>query len=117
MPSPEKAHWHNTVFATLVTHEIMDKPLEGETPSSRLKQLGMMHLLYSLHKQDMPLTVTSVTEKTGLTRGGAQESLDPLVKRGLLLELWGRTSLGRGKARQYEIAPEIFEKLRAIYGE
>jgi hypothetical protein len=33
-----------------------------------------------------------------------------------LKESWGRTSIGRGKARQYEIAPTVFEKLGGVYG-
>ncbi|WP_246666126.1 MarR family transcriptional regulator [Aquamicrobium sp. LC103] len=99
-----------------MTREIMSKPLPGETPNSRLRQLGMMNLLYSLQKADTALTITTVTELTGMTRKAAQETLDPLVARGLLLESWGRTSLGRGKARQYQIAPEIFDKLQGVYG-
>lgn len=116
MPSPLNQRWHNTVFATLATHEIMSKPLPGETPNLRLRQLGMMNLLYTLHKADIALTITNVTEVTGMTRKAAQEAIDPLVARGLIKESWGRTSIGRGKARQYEIAPEIFEKLQGVYG-
>lgn len=116
MPSSLQSRWLNTVFATLVTHEIMSRPLPGETSNSRLRQLGMMNLMYSLDKADTALTITSVTEITGMTRKAAQEAIDPLVKRGLLLESWGKTSIGRGKARQYQIAPEIFDKLRGLYG-
>ncbi|WP_235920675.1 MarR family transcriptional regulator [Brucella tritici] len=95
----------------------MFKPLADETPSSRLRQLGMMNLLYSLYKAESPLTLTAVTELTGMNRTSAQETIDPLVERGLLVASMGRTSLGRGKAWQYEIAPHIFEKLRDLYGE
>lgn len=116
MPSELNNRWHNTIFATLVTHEIMSKPLPGETPNSRLRQLGMMNLLYSLQKADTALTITNVTEVTGMTRKAAQEAIDPLVVRGLLIESWGRTSIGRGKARQYQIALEIFDKLKGVYG-
>ena len=116
MPTPLTQRWHDTIFATLATHEIMSKPLPEETPNSRLRQLGMMSLLYCLQKADAALTISSVTELTGMTRKAAQEAIDPLVVRGLLKESWGRTSIGRGKARQYEIAPEIFEKLQGVYG-
>ena len=116
MPSQLESRWHNAIFATVTTHEIMSKPLPDETPNSRLRQLGMMNLLYSLQKAEMVLTITNVTEVTDMTRKAAQEAIDPLVTRGLLKESWGKTSLGRGKARQYEIAPEIFEKLQGVYG-
>lgn len=116
MPSPIESRWHQAIFATLTTNEIMSNPLPDETPNSRLRQLGMMSLLYSLHKADTALTITNVIQVTGMTRKAAQEAIDPLVARGLLKESWGRTSIGRGKARQYEIAPEIFSKLQGVYG-
>lgn len=116
MPSPIESRWHQAIFATLTTNEIMSNPLPDETPNSRLRQLGMMSLLYSLHKADTALTITNVIQVTGMTRKAAQEAIDPLVARGLLKESWGRTSIGRGKARQYEIAPEIFSKLHGVYG-
>lgn len=116
MPTALNHRWRNTGFVTLATHEIMSKPLPDETPNSRLRQLGMINLLYSLQKADMALTITNVTEVAGMTRKAAQEAIDPLVVRGLLNESWGRTSIGRGKARQYAIAPEIFEKLQGVYG-
>lgn len=116
MPIDLEGRWQNTVFATLMTHEIMTKPLADETPNSRLRQLGMMNLLYSLQKSDTPLTISNVTQLTGMTRKAVQETIDPLVARGILKESWGRTSIGRGKARYYEIAPEIFGKLGSVYG-
>lgn len=116
MPNQLTSRWCDTIFTTLATHEIMSKPLPHETPNSRLRQLGMINLLYGLQKADTALTITNVTEVTGMTRKAAQDATDPLVVRGLLREFWGRTSIGRGKARQYEIAPEVFDKLRGIYG-
>lgn len=96
---------HQSFGLTLV-EEIIFEPLDdNETPTSRLKQFAMMHVLHTLDSLQMPLTLTTLTEMTGLTGGAVLESVNPLVVRGLLLESWGRTSLGRGKAKQYELAP------------
>ncbi len=101
-------------FSSLVVSEIMDNPLAGETPQARLKQLGMMNLLYTLHLADIPLTLTNITEMTGLTRGGAAEPIDALLTRGLLVDTWVKNVQGKGKARQFEIAEGIFAKLKSI---
>ncbi|OOG75098.1 hypothetical protein B0E45_04525 [Sinorhizobium sp. A49] len=100
-------------FSTLAMSEIMDNPVEGETPQARLKQLGMLSLLYTLHLANIPLTLTNITEKTGLTRGGAAEPIDQLVGRGLLTERWSKNALGRGKAREFEISDALFASLKA----
>lgn len=47
-----------------------------------------------------------------MTRNTVKESVDPLVARGILQETIVKNSAGRGTARQYEFAPEIFERLK-----
>jgi len=111
MSSPVDSRWHNAALATLITHEIMSKPLPDETPNLRLRQLGMMNLLFSMENADTPLTITAVTEVTGMARKAALETIEPLVARGLLVESWGVPSHGKGKARQFQISPEVFKLL------
>jgi hypothetical protein len=113
MPSFFDIRIQNVAFSALAMSEIMDNPIEGETPQGRLKQLGMLSLLYTLHLADVPLTLTNITEKTGLTRGGAVEPIDQLVARGLLKENWVKNAMGRGKAREFEISEALFAKLKA----
>jgi DNA-binding MarR family transcriptional regulator len=111
--SPFDVRWQNLTLAAVLLREIMEKPLEGETPQARLKQLGMMNLIYTLHMANLPLTLTQITEVTGLTRGGAAETIDQLVARGLLTEQWGTNAMGRGKAKEYAISTAIFEALKS----
>ncbi len=112
MPTSFDARWQSITFSSLAMSEIMDNPVEGETPQARLKQLGMLSLLYTLHLANIPLTLTNITEKTGLTRGGAAEPIDQLVARGLLREGWAKNALGRGKAREFEISDTLFARLK-----
>ncbi|MNT59579.1 hypothetical protein D3C72_1971010 [compost metagenome] len=72
----------------------------------------MLSLLYTLHLANIPLTLTNITERTGLTRGGAAEPIDQLVSRGLLTESWAKNALGRGKAREFGISETLFARLK-----
>ena len=36
---------HSVAFSAFIMNEILDNPLEDETPQSRLKQIGMMNVL------------------------------------------------------------------------
>ncbi|ACP22476.1 conserved hypothetical protein (plasmid) [Sinorhizobium fredii NGR234] len=106
--------WHSLAFSAFIFHEIVDNPQEDETPQSRLKQIGMMSVLYIMHQGHQQLTLSNIVELTGLTRTGVTETIDPLVRRGLLTEKFVKNSMGRGKARQFDIAPQILEKLRSF---
>jgi len=108
------AQWHNIAFAAVALREILDNPLEGETPQSRLKQIGMMSVLYYMHQAHQALTLTNIVEMTELTRGGVIETIDMLVRRNLLNETMVKNSMGRGKARQFEIAPPLFARVRSL---
>ncbi|TCU21298.1 hypothetical protein EV130_111155 [Rhizobium azibense] len=107
---------HNIAFSAFIFQEIFDNPLEDETPQSRLKQIGMMSILYIMHQGHDTLTLSNIVETTGLTRTGVTETVDPLVRRGLLTESFVKNSMGRGKARRFEIAPAILDKIRIFQG-
>lgn len=86
-----------------VLQEILFNHLPDETPAARLKQIATIMMLNALASKGIPLSLTTITEMTGMTRKAAQEVIDPLIKRGLLTEIWGRTSLGRGKAKMFHL--------------
>lgn len=109
-----KTQLHNVAFSAFIMNEILDNPLEDETPQSRLKQIGMMNVLYIMHQAHQPLTLSNIIEITELTRTGVKESVDPLVKRGMLTETMGKNAMGRGTARQFEIAQTLLDRLRAL---
>lgn len=116
MPSAIDAEWHNLSFSALILRLILDNPLADETPQSRLKQIGMMSVLYYMHQGHQRLTIMNIVELTALTRGGVIETIDQLVRRKILTETIVRNSMGRGQARELKIAPDIFKRLRALQG-
>lgn len=113
MTSALNAHWQSQLFAAFALQEVLDKPIEGETPQSRLKQVGMMTVLYMMHQSHEKLTLSNIIKITGLTRNAVAESIDPLVERGILTETIVKNSMGRGTARQFEFCPGIFDRLRS----
>jgi DNA-binding MarR family transcriptional regulator len=106
-----KTQLHNLAFSGLILKEIFEHPLEDETPQARLKEIGMMTILYTMSQAHQRLTLTNIVDISGLTRSGAKETVDLLVKRGMLNETMGINSMGRGTARQFEISQDLLNKL------
>ncbi|NEI74668.1 MarR family transcriptional regulator [Rhizobium lusitanum] len=109
-----KTQLRNLAFSGLILHEILDHPLEEETPQARLKEIGMMTILYTMTQAHQKLTLSNIIEVTDLTRSGAKETVDLLVRRGMLTETMGTNSMGRGTARQFEISADILKKISAF---
>ncbi|MBP2449207.1 MarR family transcriptional regulator [Rhizobium leguminosarum] len=115
MTSALKTQWHNLAFSGLVLHEILDHPLDDdETPQARLKQIGMMTILYTMTQAHQKLTLSNIIEITKLTRSGVKETVDLLVKRRMLDETMVKNSMGRGTARQFEISQDLLNKLSSF---
>lgn len=114
MTSALKKQWQNLAFSGLILHEILDHPLEDETPQARLKQVGMMTILYTMSQAHQKLTLSNIIEITELTRTGVKETVDLLVKRGMLSETMVKNSMGRGTARQFEISEDLLNKLSSF---
>jgi DNA-binding MarR family transcriptional regulator len=108
-----KTHWQNLAFSGLVLQEVLDHPLDDETPQARLKEIGMMTVLYTMTQAHQVLTLTNIMEITKLTRGGVKETIDLLVRRGMLTETMIKNSAGRGTARKFEISKELLDRLRS----
>ncbi|MGN8024335.1 MarR family transcriptional regulator [Phyllobacterium sp. 22229] len=109
MPSPLAAQRKSLAFSSRVLRRIMDNPRSNETAQSRLKQVGMMSVLYHMHISHIPLTLTTIIGQTGLTRSGVAETVDQLLARHILAETMERNSLGRGTARRFHIDEDLFE--------
>lgn len=106
--------WQNQALALFGLREILEKPLQDETPQSRIKQIGMLNILYMMHQAHEPLTLSTVVSITGLTRGGVIETMDMLVRRRILIETLGKNSMGRGTARQFEFSRHVFDYIRSL---
>lgn len=104
-------HRQSKLFSAYALQEVFGKPIEAETPQSRLKQVGMLTVLYMMHQNHRKLTLSNIIEVTGLTRNGAAESINPLIQRGILSETIVKNSMGRGTARQFEFSASVFDRL------
>lgn len=116
-PNSSRALGLEQAFLTMSVNQILANPLEGETPSAHLKQIGLMTVIGCLKSDDPVITITRLTETTGLTRSAVAEMIGPLVERGLLVEEMGKNSMGRGMARQFEISPVFMQTLGLIMGD
>lgn len=104
-------------YVTMMTNQILGNLLKGETPTARVKLIGLMTLITALHNEDPTITLTRIIELTGLTRGVLAQDMNALVQRGLLIETMGNNSMGRGLARQFQLSPAVVETLGLIIGE
>lgn len=91
----------------LALHTIMTRHLRDETPSSRLRQFGMIIVLMDLAVQGTPLTISTLAEVTGMTRGAVEVILQSLEQRGLVAARWTKNASGRGKARIYRLVTPL----------
>lgn len=100
----------------LLVQQIGKRALPNESPSYRLKQVALMHFILDFHDRGEALTLATLMAATGLTRGGLEEILTLLVKRGLLTETMGLNAIGRGRARQFALSSFIFDSLEPFLG-
>jgi len=96
----------------------MANALEDETPAARLKQVALMTVIIveRLHLTASPITLAQLVEMTGLARNVAVQAIDAIVQRGILVESWGKNSMGRGTARQFQIAPAVLQHIASFMG-
>lgn len=50
MASNLSERWQNQALALFGLREILEKPIEDESPQSRIKQIGMLNVLYMMHQ-------------------------------------------------------------------
>ena len=112
MASKLSDRWQTQALSVFAVREILDEPLEDESAQSRIKQLGMINILYMMHQAHEKLTLSNIIQFTGMTRSGVIETIDILVKRGILTESLGKNSLGRGVARKFELSSRLLDNLR-----
>lgn len=104
-------------YPAMMINQILRNPLEGETPTAHMKLIGLVTLIGALHSEDPIITLSRITELTGLTRSTLSQDMNALVQRGLLIETMGKNSMGRGMARQFELSSAVVETLGLIMGE
>lgn len=114
MKSHNTSMWTQLNFPAVVMRHIIEKPVEGETPSGRLKQVGMMSVIYYLQMDGQETTVNNIIRYSGVSRSAFFEIIPPLLARNLLREERILNAAGRGRASKFFIPDEFFESLALI---
>lgn len=100
-----------TSFFAAVSKSILCNPLPDETPSSRMKQIALMGIIYQLKASGHETTIGLVMEVTGLPRTSMTKFMQPLLERGLLTERSVLNSAGKGRAYVLDIPSAFLSKL------
>ncbi|MCO6181110.1 MarR family transcriptional regulator [Ciceribacter sp. RN22] len=96
-------------FSEAVIQQVLSESLDDETAAGRVKQIGLMAILDYMRANDIDPTVTNIIKITGLSRQAAFVLMEPLVRRGLLVEETVRNTQGRGRAKRFVIDRELAE--------
>jgi len=108
MATPKDTPFGRVAFTAFTMKQILDNPLDGETPTSRMKQIGMINLIYQMQLTNIETTITNIMNISRLSRDAVYESTTPLLTRKLLLEEQVLNTAGRGRAYRLVIPEEIF---------
>lgn len=69
-----------------------------------MKQVALITVIYvSVPDEGLP-GISDLTKVMGLTRSGVIETIEPLVRHGLLIGTMEKNSMGRGTARYFTVA-------------
>lgn len=101
-------------FAATAMQEILDHPIEGETASHRMKQIGFLCFVHQLQLAGMETTISHIMAVTGLQRTSIVEFVAPLVKRNLLVEHNVKNAAGRGRATMLTVSPDLLQRIVPI---
>jgi DNA-binding IclR family transcriptional regulator len=88
-------------------NDVSQSLLPSDTPTSKLRKLGILVYILELAGERRPIAVTSLVATSGLAPSAVGEIMDSLVKRGCLRETMEKNPFGIGKARQFDLAPAI----------
>jgi DNA-binding MarR family transcriptional regulator len=103
MASPPNTDFATITFGAAVLKIILDNPLPNETASHRVKQLGIMSIIYYMQSMGLETTGPALVAKTGVSRATLSLIVAPLIKRNLLKEEMKLNSIGEGRVAVYSI--------------
>jgi hypothetical protein len=94
-------------FTAFTMKQILENPLEGETATSRMKQIGMINVIYQMQMTNIETTINNIMNISRLSRDAVVESTTPLVARKLLREEQILNTAGRGRAFRFVIPDDV----------
>lgn len=100
-------------FTATAIQLILDNPIEGETASNRMKQIGFLCFVHQLQVAGMDTTVSQIMSLIGQKRAHIVEFVAPLKKRNLLVEHTVRNAAGRVETK-LTVPPDILRRVMPI---
>lgn len=107
MASLGDSPYASLAFTAFTMKQILENPLAGETATSRMKQIGMINVIYQMQLTNIEATINNIMNISRLSRDAVVESTTPLVARNLLREEQVLNSAGRGRAFRFVIPDEV----------
>ena len=112
MNSPLQHDVPTSRFAAVALKMIIDNPIKAETPSGRMKQIGLLTILYHMLSNRIELTANNVVQWSGVTRAALRQIIDPLIARGLIAEDRGQPNpKGGGFVLTYRISDRLLDQI------
>ena len=112
MTSPTLHDVPTSRFAAVTLKMIIDNPIAAETPSGRMKQIGLITILYHMLSNRIELTANNVVQWSGVTLAALRQIIDPLIARGLVHEDRARpNSKGGGFVLTYRISDRLLDQI------
>ena len=114
MPSQNAKALPSSLFAALTMKMVLDNPLPDETPSHRVKQIGLLSIMYYMMSNDIPTTAPNIVKHTGLSRTTLNLVVKPLFTRDMLSDLYEPTSKTGGPIRCFVFSESLIAKIAAL---
>lgn len=105
MPSPNDrgSPLETLIFMAKIVNSILNNKRPSETGSQRMKQIGVMNIIYTMSKNGDVVTVTKLCERLDTPRQVVVDVLKALVERGLLSFKTEVHESGRGRVYVYAL--------------
>lgn len=99
-----RSHYSNVHNASVFTDAIMKRPLQGETTTDRLRQLGILSIISTMEQDGDAVTRNALHDYIGQPGSPVSDALTSLIERGLIVE----RAAPRGEADpQISFAPRL----------
>ena len=78
----------SSMFASYAMKMVLDDPLPDETPSHRVKQIGLLVIMQEMIVNGVETNSVNIVKHTGLSRSTLNVVVKPLLDRGILSDVY-----------------------------
>jgi len=112
MPSPiDAAELASATFTAGVMRQIFQSAVPGETGADRLRQVGLMILIYNLQLRGIEATTSEIEQVSGADRRAIYDMTKALEAKGLLKRSSVTNRHNKGRVFKYVIPDGLMDPL------